>query len=394
MKRQLCLFCLLGVSAVVLAAQTSQQPHQEILSYYGQYIVESKRPGLPADSLSSAIQENWLEVKANKPYKIGILLPQTTTPYWRSIYYGITEEAKRLGLSYVILDAGGYDQIDAQHNQLAFEMPKEHVDGVLLASLSYNRMDQAIQEYQQKQKSPVVAVGNDVFAPSVQGKVLSSFQMVGKKICEHIIETEDLAPLNLAFLPGPSGSGWAEDTMMGFNECIQAHLTDNGDEAGQIRVMAEYFGPMVHAIQAKLAEDILTKKENLNYLVTNAVGALEAANLLSNKEALKAKHPNVKIISTYGIPAVYDLVESGGVHAIVSDKPVELGHIAVGMLVRILNGESSSAKKPTLPFRISSTLALIDSQTIKQYPFDAIFGPRRIELLLRYPPPEAKKVDS
>ena len=57
-------------------------------------------------------------IPAGKKIRVVVLIPNGPDPYFQSKWYGYEDEAKRLGINFQLLDAGGYAFLDKQIRQL------------------------------------------------------------------------------------------------------------------------------------------------------------------------------------------------------------------------------------------------------------------------------------
>jgi protein TorT len=71
--------------------------------------------------------------KAQKKWRIRVSIPHLKDDYWLGVNYGLIDEARRLGVSLSIYEAGGYDQLAVQRRQIE-ENLKEKPDGLILAA--------------------------------------------------------------------------------------------------------------------------------------------------------------------------------------------------------------------------------------------------------------------
>lgn len=336
-----------------------------VKSYYGVYNASQKEPGHPSQSLSKAVLEQWSFSKKSKPYKIAVLVPHLKDPYFLSVNYGILKQANKNGIHFKLYEAGGYNHFGDQRKQF-YNALKDKVDGIILASISYDKFDRDIS----KAKSmgiPVVEVINDVDAKDISAKSLVSFYEMGYTLGEHIAKISGDKKRSVAFLPGPDGSGWAPDTYKGFTAALQEHHKNN------ITVYKPLYGDTGEETQSILIKRALHKHKNIDYLVGNAVMAQVAPKVL---ETLHNKH--TKVFSTYIIPQVYELILSSKVMAAPSDKNVLQAMIAVDMMQKILDG-----KKPgkDFAFRTGPVIPIITSENIKNFRYEDLFGKKRFEAI-------------
>jgi protein TorT len=355
--------CFLMNAAVCQAADKPWWP-AKVNSYFGTYDVKQKEAGRPAKSLEGPKAEDWTPPeKANKPYVIGVSFPHLKDPYWLAVNYGIIAEAKRLGVGIQLVAAGGYTEVDKQVSQVE-NLAQQKVDGIILASISYAALDPVVDEISKK-GIPVVEVINDIQAPGIAGKALVSFFDMGKHAGEFVVsdaKTQGKKEINVVFLPGPAGSGWAPDTLDGFNDAMKKF-------DGKVNMLAVKWGDTGKNVQLDLIENSLKTFPNIDYLVGNAVAADAAVGPLA--ETGRAK--SVKVVSTYIIPPLYEKIKKGTVAAAPSDLTVTQGRMAVDMLVRILNGQKAGKD---FPFRSGPFIPTITQATIDQYPYELLFGPK------------------
>ncbi len=351
----------------------------KVESYYGTYDVSQKELGTACKSLDGPHPEDWPEApKPAKPYHIGVLFPHFKDPYWLAVNYGIIAEARRVGVSITLLDAGGYGNLGDQRKQLTSDAANLKVDGVILASIDYEKLDTAVDEVVGK-GIPVVEVINDIRAASITAKALVSFFDMGTEAGKFVVQDAGDKDVKVAFLPGPEGAGWAEDTLLGF----RAAVDEKPETAGNVEILPELYGKTEAPVQRSRIKSVLDRNENVDYIVGNAVAADVATDMV---EQYKEKHPNLKIVGTYIIPAVYDKIEAGLIAAAPSDLTVDQGRMSVDMMVRLLNGDKPGDQENGFPFRSGPVLQVITKETIEQFSYERLFGPRDFKSILKFEP--------
>ncbi|WP_368854161.1 TMAO reductase system periplasmic protein TorT [Desulfovibrio sp. JC022] len=346
----------------MLAGEDNWWPIQ-VKSYYGVYDADKKVPGQACDCLKGPKLEEWTAPqKAVRPYTIGVSFPHMKDSYWVAVNYGIIQEARRLGVGIKLLEAGGYDNLDKQVEQLR-ELSRANVDGIILGSVHYRATDGIIAETAAKE-IPVVEVVNDVHAPQVTAKALVSFYDMGYYAGEFLAEQAESFGrdnLKIAFFPGPEGSGWAPETLHGFEDAMQYF-------PGNIEIVAVKWGDTGNDIQSRLIRDVLDEQESIDYLVGNAVAATAAPAIIEERG-----RTGIGVVSTYIIPSLYDKIAKGRVLASPSDLTVFQGRMAVDMMVRILDGDKPGKD---FPFRSGPFIPTVTTENIGSYPYEGLFGPR------------------
>ncbi len=333
----------------------------KVNSYYGKYDVKEKQPGRPSKSLQGPKLEDWTPpAKANKPYTIGVSFPHLKDPYWLAVNYGIISEAERLGVGIQLVAAGGYTELSKQVDQIE-NLSQQGVNGIILGAISYTALDPVVGEIVKK-GTPVVEVINDIQAPSIKAKALVSFFDMGYHAGEFVMQdAKDKKEVNVIFLPGPAGSGWAPDTLDGFKDATSKF-------SGKINILAVKWGDTGKNVQLELIENALKTFPKVDYIVGNAVAADAAVGPIAEQG-----RKEVKVVSTYIIPPLYEKIKDGSVAAAPSDLTVTQGQMAVDAMVRILNGEVPGKD---FPFRAGPIIPTITKANIDKYPYEMLFGPK------------------
>jgi len=346
-----------------LAEDSNWWPIQ-VKSYYGHYDALKKKPGQASASLQRAKLEEWIPPAINgEHYRIGVSFPHLKDSYWVAVNYGIIQEARRLGMSVTLVEAGGYGELDRQIDQLR-ELVRAKVDGIIVGSISYAGNDQVIEEIR-KQGIPVVEVINDVNAPHVSAKALVSFYDMGYYAGEFVVEDAERAgyqDIRVAFFPGPAKSGWAPETLQGFRDAL-THF------AGKADIVDVRWGDTGKDVQRELVRSSLQEDNKVDYVAGNAVAAEVAPDILKSLSLTG----RTAVVSTYIIPSLYDEIVEGRVAAAPSDLTVFQGRMSVDMMVRTLSGEQAGKD---FPFRSGPFIPLITPENIDHFPYEGLFGPR------------------
>lgn len=335
----------------------------KVKSYYGTYDVKTKKPGLPATSLKGPKDEVWKSPKPKRPYTIGVSFPHLKDPYWLAVNYGIIDQAKALGVGIQLVAAGGYTEITQQINQVE-DLASQKVDGVILAAISYSGQDQLVDKIN-AEGIPVMEVINDIQAPKIRAKALVSFYDMGYTAGVFVAEDGKgkAGAVNVVFLPGPAGSGWAPDTLDGFKAAAEKLAP------GRVKILDVKWGDTGKNVQLSLIENALTTYPDLDYVVGNAVAADAAPDALQTA----GRTGKVKVVSTYIIPPLYEKIAAGAVAAAPTDFTALQGRMAVDMMVRLLNGEHPGND---FPFRSGPLIQVVTPKNYKSFSYEAMFGER------------------
>ncbi len=355
-----------------------------INAYYGYYDTEGKVPGLPSESLIGPILEDWMYPEnAIEGTRIAVLFPHLKDPYWIAVYYGIQKEAERLGIGIELHMAGGYRNLGKQALQLeeVYEKAKEgYYHGLIIGPVQFNKSK--LNNIFKKLKNiniPIVAVITDAYTEDISSKSLVSYQDVGYFVAEYLLKLTKGEKVRIAVFPGPKGTGWAPDSYNGFLEGLQ-----NIEGGNNVEIAHVVWGDTGDKTQRHLVNYFLKKYKDFDYFIGNAL----AANAMLSKgpdgeeaalNKYRANHPNLRIISTYLIPEVYDLIQNKKILASATDHMMMQGMISMDMVVRIINGEKTGDTTTNLPFRASPRLQMITQDNISDWPYEKIFGERNYQ---------------
>ncbi len=356
--------------AIVTCCTSGIVSSLEVGSYYGNYDIATKKPWRPATSLTGPNIETWAEpIAVNKPYKIGVLVPHVQDSYWLAVNYGLIKEAEKLGITVKLFSAGGYSKGGIQRKQLTDDILKEKVNGVILASIFYDKLDHFIAQVD-KMEIPIVSMINDVLSPNVKAGVTVSYYEVGYKLGEFVLDDAAGKDFKVAFFPGPKSAVWATDTYAGFLAAVNENT--KAKPVGKITIVALQYDILDGKQQQLLVDKVLALKPNINYIIGNAIAAKEASILVSNK--YKAAQPAVKIISTYLTPDIYDMVKTKNIYGTVVDFNIEQARMALHLMVRYLNGEQPNKQETKFPFRTAPLFKIVTSTNIDNYKPENLFA--------------------
>jgi protein TorT len=281
----------------------------------------------PFDMSSPTTQKDYVPLKkASSPHQICVSFPHMKDPYWLAVDYGVVDEAKQLGVSLQVVEAGGYTELSKQISQIE-DCASSGANAVVISAISFDGLNNVVGELKKK-GIPVIDAINGIQSPEIAAKSLVSWKLMGRKLGEFMSAKHPAGSpeVKVAFFPGPPGAGWVEDVVTGFKDATK-------DSA--IKILETKYGDTGKEVQAKLVEDMLQAHPDLNYIVGTAVTAEAAIPILRAADLTN----QVKIVSTYYTPGVDQAIRRGQVMAALSDSPVIQGRVAVDQAVRVLEGK-------------------------------------------------------
>ena len=288
--------------------------------------------------------------KATKEWQICVLFPHMKDTIWLAVDYGIVEEAKRLGVSATLYQAGGYENLPKQLSQFDDCMAGGY-DAIVAGAISEAGLAKKFAEAKADGK-PVIAVLNPIDKAETAGKVFADNVVMGRQTGNYLAKYMNGKPANVVAFPGPAGSGWAEQFDDGFKQALAGH--DN------LKLLAEKFGDTGVSVQLGLVQNAMQAFPDMNVIWGTAITAEAAIGAVA--EAGRSK---TLIISEYENQAMLDALRTGKILAFATQFPVLQGRIAVDMAVRALEHKSVLAFAMPQPAIVTTdTLANIDLSTV------------------------------
>ncbi len=261
---------------------------------------------------------------ASRKWRFCISYPHLKDPYWLSVNFGMTEEARRLGVAFRLVEAGGYPHLRRQIHQIEDCLSKG-ADGLIVGAVSYGGLTDLFAGL--ADGLPVIAAVNDVNSLGVSAKIGVSWTEMGAQVGAYLAARHPpgTTPARIALLPGPEGADWVDFVLRGFHRAIVG---------GAVEIAIEKRGDTGKEIQRNLVEEVLEEAPGVDYIVATAPGA-EAAVSLLRKENLGGR---IKIISFYLTHGVSRAIARGKILAAPTDRPVLQGKMSIEQAVRVLEG--------------------------------------------------------
>ena len=261
--------------------------------------------------------------KATQPWDICVSFPHLKDSFWLAANYGIVEEAKRLGVRAVVLDAGGFTQLNNQISQIE-NCVAGGAKAAIIGAISQDGLGNLLAELKKK-NIPVVDAYNGIASKDVGARSLTLPREEGWRAGRYLAEKhpKGSSPVRVAWLPGPAGAGWVELFNSGFRDAIK-------DSA--VQIAETKYGDTGKEVQTRLIEDILQTHKDIDYVAGTAVTA-EAAVPVLRARGLTSK---VKVVSVYLTPGVYQGLKSKNIEAAGSAPVVLTARIMLDSAVRVL----------------------------------------------------------
>ena len=302
----------------------------------------------PFNMESPRTDKNYTPLEnASKPYELCVSFPHMKDAYWLGVNYGVTEEAKRLGVKMQVVEAGGYTELNKQISQIE-DCVAAGADAVIIGAISFDGLNNLVKEIRDRD-IPVIDVINGMSSPELSAKSLVSFGEMGAKTGDFLAARHPAGSgkVKVGWFPGPAGAGWVEAGNSGFQGAI---------EGSDIELVETKYGDTGKEVQAGLVEDTLEAHPDLDYIVGTAVTAEAAIPILR----ARGLQDQIQIASYYFTPGVDQGIRRGQILAAPTDSTVIQGRIAVDLAVRILDGEDHEK-------HVGPALYVVDQENLEDF---------------------------
>ena len=262
--------------------------------------------------------------KVSRRWNICVAIPHLKDAYWLAVNYGLIAEARRLQIGIELYEAGGYEHLDVQRQQIEDCLAKD-VDGLIISAISKDGLEDLVKMAADR-RIPVLDMINGMSSSHISARVAVDFRdngyQVGTYLRELVQNSEQ--PIRAAWFPGPEGAAWVAAGDAGFRDAIK-------DSA--IEIISTRMGDTGNITQSRLIESVLDEHaEELDYIVGTAVTAEAAVDVLRRRGLSK----KIQVLAYYYSPDVHRGIKRGNILAAPSDQTTLQARIAMDVMVRIL----------------------------------------------------------
>lgn len=300
-------------------------------------------------------------LRAARDWRLCVLYPHLKDAYWLSVNHGMVEEARRLGVSFVLYEAGGYPNLERQRAQLA-DCAASGADAVVLGTVSYAGLSDEVERI--ARTMPVIAAVNDIDDRGITAKAAVSWVEMGAVAGRFLAARHPAgsAPVRVAWFPGPAAAGWVRFVDEGFRAAIAGSA---------VEVVLTLHGDTGREQQVLLVEEALERAPDIDYIVGSGPTAEVAVSILR----MRGLEARIGIVSTYVSHAVWRGIRRGRILASPTDFAVLQGRLAVEMAVRALEGrlEVAHAGPAIVPVTPANVEAVGTADSLAPASFQAVF---------------------
>jgi ribose transport system substrate-binding protein len=272
---------------------------------------------------------------------IGFSAPDLSASFWVSMTYGVTDEAKKLGVDVVSVNAGGDSNANQQISQLQ-DLLQRNVDAMIVGATDGDAVRPVVEQALGRD-IPVVGLSSLPNTDKLTSAVGTDNAGMGAIQADCLGEALS-GTGKVAMFAGPVGQSWAEDRATGFTDAL-------ADKYPDLEVVTTSNTADNRNSALTTMQDIMQRYPDVSgvYTVTDDIGAGVVDAL---REANAAE--TVKVTSANFSPAAQELVSNGGFVCIAVQEIVEQGRQAVRQAVAAARGEDVEKNVVTPVVRVDS----------------------------------------
>ena len=262
---------------------------------------------------------------ATRPWKICASIPHLKDAYWIAVNFGLVDEAKRLGVRLRISEAGGYDKLDVQRQQIT-DCMDSGADALIVSGITTDGVNDLVERYLADGK-PVIDLINWISADGITARTAGTYWDNGFRAGAFLKSLTNGAAARVIWLPGPKGPGWSAAGDSGFKDA----LAGSG-----IEIVSTEWGDTGRADQADLIRAALDRDSDIDYIIGTTVSAEAAVDILRAQQITD----QIKVLAYYYGPGVHKLIRRGQIAGAPTDKQGIQARLAMDTVVRALEGEA------------------------------------------------------
>jgi protein TorT len=300
--------------------------------------------------------------RVSKKWNICVAIPHLKDAYWLAANYGLIMEARRLDVRMTVFEAGGYDKLDRQRDQIV-ECMDQAGDALIAGAISADGLNDLVERYTAAGK-PVIDLINGIASPAITARAAVDNFHMGQLTGAYLKRlTGDAAGLvKVAWFPGPEGSVWSTAADDGFRASLK------GSSA---TIVATGWGDTGLARQAKLVADAIDAHPDVSYIV----GTGAAAEVAIQEVRRRGRESHIKVLSYYLTPAVHRAIVRGSIAFSPSDVPALQARLAVDLAVRAL-------EKQLVVRHLAAPIQVLDAKTLPGVDLSGSLAPEGFRAIL------------
>lgn len=293
------------------------------------------------------VEPDLAQPTAKTEYTIGISLPDVKDPFFLSMLYGAYLEGERMNLKIVLLESGGYANVDKQISQME-DLINQGVDGILCDPADSKALVPVV-EKAVAAGIPVVGFGDQILTDKSVSYSASSHYGIGVSIGNWLVD--NIKSGDIVTEPGPAGASWSVDRYDGFQAAVST--------APELKIVGEEWTDSDRNAGLTTTEDFLQRFPDLKIIYTGSdfqgAGACDAV----TSAGLSGQ---VTVVTAVLSADAEKYLREGTLTMTEAQQTVLIGTTAMDLIVTVLNGDTVP-KAEEIP-TISVTNANVDQVTI------------------------------
>lgn len=279
------------------------------------------------------VPEEWTSVDngAGEGISMCVLFPHLKDPTWVAQAEALYDEAVRTGISYDLFEAGGYENLSTQLDQMEDCINAGTYDVIGLNAVSGDGVCSTVESA----LNAGIAVIDSINGTSCDETVTSSplfhqvaakYYQVAKSLGDYIVEQP--GEKKILVLAGPEGVTWSDDSLKGLEDAFAADPDNNV-------IVAAPRGDTDATKQLAFASDALTADPDITDVVSVAVAS--SAAMVAVRDA--GRDGEINQYSWSPPEDAYLAVEDGTVSAVASDVVPIQQRMVVNEAIRLIESE-------------------------------------------------------
>ncbi len=283
-------------------------------------------------TLTAAALATLVAASASAQQKtIGFSAPNLAASFWISGAYGIEDEAKKLGVNLVKLNAGGDANVSQQISQIQ-DLMQRKVDAIIVGATNGEAV-KAVVEQAVAQGIPVIGLSSPPATPRLASIVSADHYDMGRLQAQCLAKSLG-GKGNVAMVAGPAGQVWADRRAAGFKETV-------AKEFPEVKIIAESRMGDNRNQALTTAEDWIQRFPEMNgvYAATDDMAAGVVSALKSAKRMDK-----VRVSASNLSPTAQQLLRDGDLVCTSIQQVVTQGRNALRQAVAAANKSGNEAR--------------------------------------------------
>lgn len=294
--------------------------------------------------------------EVSKKWVIGAAFPMMSNMHCVAQAYGFIDECEEMGVEPILLECGGYGNIDKHINQIQ-DLIAKPVDAIYLFTASgpasASMVDQAVSS-----GIPVINVNVMTESENVVTRIRSDDLELGTKQAQ-AMEKALGGKGKVVCIAGPAGTSWAQGRYEGFAKYIKENCPD-------IEILDVKFMNNTVEEGTRIMEDFLQTYPDIDGVMCGADGIAIGAGL-----ALEAQRLNGKVVltTTDTQADTLKMIKNGTITATTAQSPVLLGRYGARAAVLTLEGKADQIKKNYFPPTYTVEKSNIDTIDLTKFAY-------------------------